>query len=54
MVVAKAPMVRVFITEPSHMSRLPLVADGLELCKFSTPFIAKIVDYGDASCTING
>ena len=40
-VVADAPMVRVFITEPSNMSRLPLVAVGFELCKFSTPFIDK-------------
>ena len=37
-VVADPPMVRVFIAEPSHISRLPFVADGLALCRWSTPF----------------
>ena len=40
-VVADAPMVRVFIAEPSHISRLPLVADGLSLCKWRMPFMVK-------------
>jgi hypothetical protein len=34
-------MVRVLIAEPSHISRLPFVADGLALCKLRIPFTVK-------------
>ena len=39
--VASAPIVRILSAEPSHMSRLPLVAEGLALCRLSTPFTVR-------------
>ena len=42
MVVAFAPMVRVFIAEPSHISRLPFIDEGFSLCRFNTPFTVKL------------